>query len=583
MATLRILGFTGEIPRLVSRLLPDSAAEEAFNTRLDDGGLTPIRLSRHIHSFDDMPAGGYQTVHKHGDEWLAWPGNVYAVPGAVAQDRLYIFGDGKPKVRVDGVNYDLAVTAPPTALTCVLSGTITSPLNSTRLYVYTNVTQFGEESEPSPVSNEVDWYPGQTVTLSGFDTTMGNNRTAAKQRIYRTQSASSGTQLYFVAERDASTSDFIDNIPLESIQEPLPSLNWNPPPDDLTGVISLPNGMLAGFSGKDVYFCEPYIPHAWPVMYSMTVDYSIVALAAYGSTLVVMTDGYPYLMSGSAPENMRSEKLELNLPCINARGVQDLGYSVLYPSHDGLVSVSSGSASVISSALLSRTDWERYRPSAQVSGQFSGRYLTCYRYFDDQFNEYSGTMIFDVTGAQPFIIRSDISPSAFFYDVHSGELYFLDGADVFLWDAVGKVNALQFWKSKEFVLARPTNFGAILIEADTSLSLDDLAALEERRQSLIDDNQALMEAGTLGGDLNGAAFNVCAINGDTLQPVPGLNRTLSVSIYADNAHVATVSKAGTMARLPSGFLARRWKIGVSSDMPISQITLATTGTELMGV
>lgn len=583
MATLSLLAFTGEIPRLLPRLLPETAAEEAFNTRLDDGGLTPIRLPRFVHHFPGAPEGGYKTLYRHINEWMAWENDVYAVPGPVAAERLYIFGDGKPKMHVDGVDYELAVPAPEVALTGIVDGTATSDLNATRLYVYTNVTQFGEESAPSPVSNEVDWYPGQTVTLSGFSATMSNGRTAQTQRIYRSQTATTGTNLFLIAERTASTSNFVDNVPLEAIQEPLPSLNWTPPVDDLTGVISMPNGMMAGFSGKDVYFCEPYIPHAWPEIYSMAVDYNIVALAAYGTTLVVMTEGNPYIMSGSAPENIQSEKLELNLPCINARGVQDMGYSIIYPSHDGLVSVSSGGASVISASLLARTDWEKYQPRTMISGSYGGRYLACYRYTDERLTEFTGTMIFDVTGAQPFIIRSDIYPDAMFYDKVAGLLYYLVGGDVFVWDAPGQVNTLQYWKSKEFVLPRPTNFGAILIEGGSPMTEEELQALADQQERITQENQHMIDTMNLMGSLNEARMNDVAVNGDILQPVPGLNRTVAVSIYADDQHVITLGKVDSMARLPSGFLARRWAVSVSSDMPITQITLATTGAELMAV
>lgn len=583
MATLTLLGFTGEIPRLLPRLLPNSAAVEAFNTRLDDGGLTPIRLPRFVHHFAGAPEGGYKTFYRHLNDWLAWENHVYAVPGPVASERLYIFGDGKPKMRVNGVVYDLAVPAPTAALTGTLSGDPTSDLNATRLYVYTNVSQFGEESAPSPVSNEIDWYPGQTVTLTGFNASMENGRIAATQRIYRSQTATTGTNLFLIYERDASADPFVDNIPLESIQEPLPSLHWNPPPDDLTGVISMPNGMMAGFSGKDVYFCEPYIPHAWPQTYSMAVDYNIVALAAYGTTLVVMTEGNPYIMTGSAPENMQSEKLELNLPCINARGVQDMGYSIIYPSHDGLVSVSSGGASVVTSSVLNRTDWEQHQPRTMVSGRIGGRYLACYRYTDDRLVEFSGSMIFDMTGAQPFIIRSDVFPDAMYHDTASGLLYYLVGGDVFVWDAPGQVNALQYWKSKEFVLPRPTNFGAILIEGGSPMTEEELQALADRQVEITEENQKIIDTQNLLGALNEARMNEVAVNGDILTPVPGLNRTVAVSVYADGDHVITLGRVDAMARLPSGFKARRWAVSVSSDMPITQITMATTGAELRAV
>lgn len=584
MSKIKLIGFSGEIPALIARLLPDTNATEAFNTRLDDGGLTPVRLSRFTHHFDAVPPAGYKTIYKNGDEWLGWEDDVYAVPGPVAQDRLYVFGDGVPKMRVAGVDYPLAVSAPPTALVATVTGTPTTPgTNVTRLYVYTNVTQFGEESEPSPLSNEADWSPGQGVTLSGFDTTMTAGRTSVTQRIYRSQTGSTGTSLYFIAERASSTANFIDDIAVDAINEALPSLNWNPPPDGLTGVISLPAGMMAGFVGKDLYFCEPYRPHAWPEIYVLTMDYPIVGLGAYGTTLVVMTEGNPYLVAGSAPENMQSQKLELNLPCINARGIQDMGYGVAYPSHDGLVVVANGAASVASGKLFNRKDWQALSPRTMVAGQFGGRYMAFYSYSDAAGNEFAGTIIFDVTGVQPFILRSDIKPDAFYYDIVSGELFYLDGGDVYSWDAQGQMNAMQFWKSKTFVLPRPTNFGVILIEADDEMSDEDRAAIEQRRQEVIAANQALIDSGDLAGVVNGAAIDEYPLDGDALAAVPGLNQTMSVSIFADDKHVATVTRLNRMARLPSGFLARKWAIAVSSDMRISQITMAGTGAELMEV
>ena len=588
MATLRLVGFIGEIPRLMSRLLPDTAAEEAFNTRLEDGGLKPIRQPRLEHSFTAPPEQGYRTIYRHGQEWLAWPTNVSAVPGPIAADRLYIFGDGSPKMRVNGITYDLAVNAPGIPLVGVVGGTATSDLNATRLYAYTNVTQFGEESQPSPISNEVNWFPGQTVTLSAFSTDMGNNRTATRQRIYRAQSTTTGMYLFLIEERDATEDDFVDTVPLENINEPMPTTSYTPPPDELVGVISMPNGMMAGFVGKDVYFCEPYVLHAWPARYSMTVDYEVVGLAAYGNTLVVMTTGHPYLMSGTHPQNMNSEKLELNLPCINARGIQDLGYGVIYPSHDGLVAVQNGSASVISEQLLARTDWEAFRPDSMVSGQFNGRYFSSYdyvenNYVDDDLVRKTGSLIFDVSGGQGFMIRTDVAAQAFFYDMVAGKLFYLTGRNVFEWDAPGMPNAMQYYCSKEFVLPRPTNFGAILIEADTGLSDDEYRIILAQQERIKQENQDSINAGLLGAPINGAMYNQYELNGDGLLKYPSFARSMTVTVYADNKPVATVDKVGTMARLPSGFMSRRWKVSVYSDVPLAQISLAGTGVELMGV
>ena len=70
-------------------------------------------------------------------------------------------------MRVDGDTYGLAVTAPTAALSVAATGSGTGD-TATRLYVYTVVTEFGEESEPSPASAGIAWQSGKTITLSGF-------------------------------------------------------------------------------------------------------------------------------------------------------------------------------------------------------------------------------------------------------------------------------------------------------------------------------------------------------------------------------------------------------------------------------
>lgn len=583
MAIMRLMGFIGEIPKLIPRLLPDNAAQRASNTRLTNGGLEPVRQPRFVQTFPDVPVGGYQTIYRNGDEWLAWEGLVHAAPGPVADDRLYFTGDGVPQMRVDATDYPLAVEGPDTALSASVSGTSTSDLGSTRLYVYTLVTEFGEESEPSPLSDEVYWEPGQAVELSGFSTTMANGRTATLQRIYRSQTSTTGTQLYFIAERAAATTNFTDNIPADQFQEPLPSLDWNTPPDDLSGLIALPNGMMAAFVGKDLYFSEPFRPHAWPEKYVITMDYPIVALGAFGQSVAVLTEGNPTIVTGTAPENMVSERLELNLPCINPRGVQDLGYAVAYPSYDGLVLVSQGGARIATEQLMSREDWLQFNPESMRTGQYDGRYYATFIYSDPDVGEVRGTLIIDTTSEQGFIIRSDLEAGAFFFDLPSGDLYYLDGADLFEWDAPGQANKIQEWRSKQMILPKPTNFGAILVEAEDFLTAQEIAELEALIQEILDYNAAIFMQDSIGGEINGAEINAYAVNGDEMKSVPSLNRNLSVNVYADGKLVANVSRYNQMARLPSGFLARRWEVEIVGDMPVLQVTMAGTGAELRGV
>lgn len=581
MTTLKLASFIGEAPRLTPRLLPEAGAQIAQDVRLENGELSPFRKPFPIHEFVDPPAGGIKTIYRHASQWLAWGSIVHAAPGPVAADRLYFTGDGVPKMMFEGVTYPLAVQAPTAALTATVSGTGTGDA-VTRLYVYTFVTEFGEESEPSPISAELLWKEGESVTLAGFQAAPAG-RNITKQRIYRSQTGTSrGTQLFFIAERAASATDYVDTVPQEGIVEPLPSAYWNPPPDDLEGLISLPNGMMAAYKGKELYFCEPYRPHAWPESYVLTTDYDIMGLSAYGTTMVVATTGNPYIVSGTAPESMVMEKLELNMPCLSKQGMVDLGYSAAYPSHDGLVMVQSGAPSVATASLMTRDQWLKLKPAELVCGQFYGRYFASYSYTDTDGSEQNGTLIVDLTGANPFIIRSRHRADAFFYDLTSGALFMAMEGVVYEWDSRLAANDTYTWRSKAFVTPQPTSFGALLFEVDQRKDLDAVIAFESEVERIHLANAAIFAQGDLQGALNEAPIGSFALNGDTLIPIPD-GMKASVNVYADGKFLATVGRAGRMERLPSGRLAREWELEVVGNVAVIEVTMATTGQELRGV
>lgn len=580
MATLKLIQFSGEIPRMIPRLLPETASQRAENVRLEDGGLTPVRKARFDSNVTGFTAGQVKTIYKFGTTWLAWDKTVNASPGPVAADRLYYTGDGKPKMLVGTAVYDLAVPAPTAALTPTVSGTGTG-IVITRLYAYTFVTDYGEESEPCPISASVNWQDGQTVTLSGFQAAPAG-RNITKQRIYRLQSSiTSGADLYFIAERAASASNYVDTVPIDGFAEVIPSRDWTPPPDGLKGLVSLPNGMMASFVGKDLYFCEPYRPHAWPQKYVLTMDFNIVALGAFGNSVVVMTEGNPYIVTGYSPDAMTQEKLELNLPCINARGVVDLGYSVAYPSYDGLVIVNSGGANVVTQALITRVDWLKTSPATYVASQYNGRYFASFEYLEVNGQAQRGTFILDLAGEAMFVRRASRHADACFYDVPTSALYMLDGTGIYEWDALGEVNEIMTWRSKQFVLPAPASFGCILIEANSSLSAEEVAAQEAARQAIITQNAAIFDQTSIGGEINGTALNTYPVNGDQLNRIPPDGFSL-VSVYADNRLVATINKTNQVVRLPPA-KSRNWEVSVNGTIPIAQISLATTAQELNAI
>ncbi len=578
MPVIKLSAFAGEKPLLNTRLLPETAATSAFNVRLDDGALTPARASQFIKVMTSSP--DHKTIYCHQNTWLSWSAVVNAAPGPVANDRLYYTGDGTPKMRVNNQVFDLAIPRPTSALNAVVTGTGNGDTQS-RTYCYTFVTSYGEETAPAPASPVIQWKPGQTVTLQGF--ALGSlQRSVSLQRIYRSQTGASGTYFYLIAERAVSNADFIDTVGVDDFQETLPSADWNAPPPTLKGLVAMPNGMMAAFSGKSVYFCEPYRPHAWPEKYVMTVDNNIVGLGAIGSVLVVMTDGQPYLMQGTTPDSVSEKKLEAKWPCINARGIVDLGFAICYPTFEGLVAVRADGSIVLStSELFNRDSWMGFSPTTAVAGQSRGTYVMFYDFIDPAGQRQRGALMININAAQ-YLVRSNEYADAVFVSDQDAALYLKrhDDTQIMRFDDLDAMPISFYWRSKEFWLSQPINMSALLIDLGDGNDVWTQAAIDKARKE-IEQQNALIFEGKLAGAINDGPINTLALMGDVMLEYPK-DQQVSCNVYADGRIVASTSKAGGIVRLPAGFKARCWQVDISSNVQISQIILASTIDELRG-
>jgi hypothetical protein len=554
--------FIGEIPTIIPRLLPDGAAQLAKNCKLVNGAIVPLRYSGDYR----VLGNGNSFFYKHGTTWFEYSKVVDVVNAPIAKNRLYITGDGVPKIVTDAsVIYSLAVKQPPTPLTAVASGVLDVATQSTVVYSYTYVTAYDEESEPAPVSNEVVRSPGMEVTLTGF-VAPPTDRNYNRIRIYRSQTSLSGiTDLYFIAEvaLPVPNPSYVD-LPEDSpIQEAIGTLTYNPPPDDLQGIIALPNGMLAGFTGNKLYFSEPYIPHAWPEKYVLTTNYDIVGLGAFGRSIAIMTKGNPYIATGITPDAMAMELIEVNYPCVNKRGIVDLGYAVAYPSSDGLILVSSEGAKHVTRQLFTRDQWQQLNPQTMVACQYDGRYVACYSYVDSAGATQSGTIIIDLTGEQAFLSRTDFYTNYMFYEPGAGKLYVLDGQKAKQWDAPNMPYMQMEWRSKKIVLDGPINMGASMVDIDAV----SIAANQPLPMITIDDATFVSES-----------FPSTVVPGSVF--TASADPAFQAVVYADGAAVQTFSDINKVSRLPGGFMARTWEVTVKGRQPVTSIYLAWSPSEL---
>lgn len=470
---LEINFFRGAKPKIESHLLSDGEAQKAVNCRLENGALKPFQGTSVVQALSLVNA---KTIHKFGDtsNWFEFSGNVDVTEGPLASDTettTYFTGDGLPSMTYASIatsgaapypsnRYTLGVPAPENAPTATVSGVATGGDETleSRSYVYTYVSARGEEGPPSLPSPIVDLLEGQSVTLSAMDAAPTGAYNIATKRIYRTSTSSGDTSFLYVGEIPVATASHVDDLATESLGGLLPSSEWYPPNDEMIGLTSCPNGVLAGFKGKELYLSEPYLPHAWP--YSITVDRPIVGLVAIQGGLVVATDGQPVLVSFAHPSAASQIIIENPRACVSKRSMVDMGEFAVYSTSDGLVRVDgSGRAPIITQNIMDRYEWGKLNPETIHAYRFENWYVAFYQGVE-------GSGGFAITPDGEGFIELDFYAETGFTDPKEGDLYLVVGTNIVKWDDDAGSLLSYVWKSRTVLLPKPKNMAAARVDAE---------------------------------------------------------------------------------------------------------------------
>lgn len=368
----------------------------------------------------------------------------------------------------DGTNVTVSTVATGTSATVsiryrttranILSATgktLDTGTTETRVYVNTLVNKeagLETESAPSPASADIDVYPDQGVTITGF-TAVPSGYTATHRRVYRSVD---GTYL-FVVEIPIGQASVDDDLEADDLGEELPSLDWAMPPAGLKGLVNMPNGIMAGFVGRDLYFSVPYRPYAWPESYVQTVDYPIVGLGVLDTTLVVLTRGTPYFIQGSHPDSLVVVKTDIEQACVSKRSIVSIAGSVVYASPDGLVSVAPGGSKILTADRVTRAQWQGLNPASIHAFEHDLKYFA---FYDNGATQ--GGFIFDfATGS---LTRHSLYATCGFSELSTDKLFVCNGATISVW---GTGAATPYtWKSKRFSFPHNIGFSAAQVEAE---------------------------------------------------------------------------------------------------------------------
>lgn len=669
---IKLTQFHGMAPKIGERNLSNEGSQESRNANLWSGEIRALRKPLDI----EIPAksGSIKTIYLLNDKWLHWTQDVDVVGAPSETDdagRTYYSGHNNPK----STNYDLATTggseypeafyrlglpSPDTEPTITPSGGSGSA--DTRSYLYTFITDWGEESPPS-VSAEatgkvddtwaltnMDAAPPNSMTITGIThasgiatITVSSNhfletkevvefsgvvgavelnglilpvtRTGAEEftvelasmtaytsggtadreapiqtdsmmkNIYRTNTAGN---FVFVAQVAAATTSYNDTVESTALGEAIPSTRYYAPPGDLVGMVSLPNGILAGFVGKTVYFCEPYQPHAYPESYELNVSFNIVGLGVFGSSVLVLTDGTPYLITGSHPANMSMETLNYQLSCVSRQSIVGLRDGVTFASPDGLVSYRGGSPELITQGYLEKREWSKYAPSTMRGAIYDDRYYGFYENGGDDF-DVSGGIIFDPSEPSAVFTLTEVTAAALYRKASTDDLFMVSDGVLRQFDSGGSEEQV-YWKSKAFVMPRPCAMvaGKVRFTETGGVTQADSEAALAAAMNTTDDQVAdgtIISNGSLGGFTLGA-YTVAGgpyldVANDNDSPLAGV--TLLVYANGDLVHTEAVVDENPF-RLPGDYLADVFEFEISSnELRIHEVILADNMSELAGL
>jgi hypothetical protein len=406
VSVLKFDKFGGQIPALDERLLPPENAVYTENAFLQAGRLEPLAADIPIHTMvgSDMryafrvPIGDPGINNIPDSYWLEFPlADTWVVRSPVTQDAeggRYYWADGHSPPGYTTKNRIIANTttpgsAPPLVLgiprpavapgVTVTGGAIPT---ITRAYVYNWVSAYGEEGQPSPPTVVTGNASGTWhITMTAPTVADTTNRNLTKTHIYRTETGTDGSVgFFFVAELPIATLTFDDNVSSDIVanSEQMRSDDWSGPPSDLAGMVSMPNGMVAGWRANEIWFCEPYRLHAWPVKYMLGVESPIVGLGTIDQNCMVLTAGQPYVATGVHPSVMTLRKVNPLEPCTAPGSIASSPNGVLFTSQNGLILIGPGGGQNLTYDTIRKDEWERLFNLRTIQASFFMNGYYCY-------------------------------------------------------------------------------------------------------------------------------------------------------------------------------------------------------------
>ena len=495
-----------------------------------------------------------------------------SLPTGISADTVYII------LFEDNGGYAFAKTeTPTTAVVLDNDGSghaVVQPdgLEQTRLYAFTAVNSFGEESAPGPLSASLTVDASCRVELSGMAFTMPEGfAPLAAKRVYRAATGTKGeTGLLFLAEIPAAETSWTDiSIDLE-LGESCMTTGWNPPPA-LRNLRGMPDGVLVGHTDTEVCFSEPGHPYAWPSAQRYSVRGRIEAVAVSMRTVFVLTDSVVHVVTMDDPAMATITTLNGYVPCLNAAGVVESSLGVFFPSTDGLYRIGEGysQAQNVTDGLINEREWRPMSPETMLSAFFDMTYFAFIEH--DTLGKLTLLLDFGSDG-QARMRYLQFHGSALTLVPSRRRLFCIsprktgNGLEHALYQVFGDTSETSpiTWTSKCWLMPYPVNMAACIVET----------------QDKVWDTRLESWNGTIGA---GGCAEV-PFGGEQTDAYPWEANLTMLALTCDGRLVARIPVTPyALLPLPGDSSGRRFEVQITSfAKDIRRVAVATTTAELMG-
>ena len=485
MATVKIDRFGGIVPRLNPSLLPDGAATVAHNCRLKSGKLVPLREPSvvdksahtvyHENGLRDVYDANSAHCWKHTlaggavrTDFLLFPGRAYFTHGNIAddeRDRIFVTGEtGVSFTSSDGTVHE---NCPCAYLFDRVTGRfdrhciVKEPMVAPRCYVKSSPAGVSEDFDAYFFISWFDKYGYESpASMPSLNKNAGDSSyverplryaqgatiafepvfvppEAAGVRIYKTNTGDESEPIqilreYGTSELENLKSEFYVTVDDQHLGETMPEIEA--PPYGLVDMTFVPGNFYAGRERTmphTVLFSDVDNPTNWPLAYRYDVRDNVVKLAVTANSVFALTDGTPYVLSGTAPESMTVASLAAPAACVSERSVVVYKNVVYFASNEGLFAVTDGanagtSCVNVTDQYLTKEQWQALNPASCIMAAYDNALHMFFTRRDTQTGTASGTaMVLDLAeGANALTTHEEVA-TCLCTDDRTDDLYFV--------------------------------------------------------------------------------------------------------------------------------------------------------------